>query len=151
MVLLERVCHAGHVTVDEFGEDGGTSARVGFGTRLRGPNMASPDQEEPDVVNEQTIEQAKAFDELIDACQGIVRLLAWKIFQKLPRWVELEDLIGYGQVGLALAARDFDKSRGNQFSTYAYYRVRGAILDGLKQMSWFSRYEYEASRYRPSA
>jgi DNA-directed RNA polymerase specialized sigma subunit len=35
-------------------------------------------------------------------------------------------------VGLAEAARQFDPSRGGQFTTYAYYRIRGAILDGLE-------------------
>ena len=78
--------------------------------------------------------------QLIESCQGLVRSLAWKIHQKLPRGVDLDDLIAYGQIGLAQAARDFDVSRGGQFSTFAWYRTRGAILDGLAQMSWFTRH-----------
>lgn len=85
--------------------------------------------------------------ELIHSCQGLVRSIAWKIHQKVPSAVELDDLIGYGQLGLAEAARDFDHGRGAQFTTYAYYRIRGAILDGLSAMSWFSRAEYAAGRY----
>ncbi len=77
--------------------------------------------------------------ELMAGAQGLVHALAWKLHQRLPKHVDLNDLIGYGQVGLAEAARDFDPSRGLQFSTFAYYRVRGAILDGLAKMSWFSR------------
>jgi RNA polymerase sigma factor FliA len=89
--------------------------------------------------------------ELINGCQGLVRSIAWKIHQKVPRSVDLDDLIGYGQIGLAEAARDFDASRGNQFTTYAYYRVRGAILDGLSTMSWFSRTDFHRGRYEQAA
>lgn len=89
--------------------------------------------------------------ELIHSCQGLVRSIAWKIHQRLPKSVDLDDLIGYGQVGLAEAARDFDASRGIQFTTYAYYRVRGAVLDGLSTMSWFSKADYARGRYEQAA
>jgi RNA polymerase sigma factor FliA len=89
--------------------------------------------------------------ELIHSCQGLVRSIAWKIHQRLPRTVDLDDLIGYGQVGLAEAARDFDAARGVQFTTYAYYRVRGAVLDGLSTMSWFSKADYSRGRYEHGA
>jgi len=77
----------------------------------------------------------------IEECQGLVRSLAVAIHRKLPPTVELDDLIAYGQVGLVEAAREFDPDRGNRFSTYAYYRIRGAIYDGLSKMSWFGRNE----------
>ena len=78
-------------------------------------------------------------DRLIEECQGLVRSLAWKICQKLPPSVDVEDLISWGQVGLAEAARGFDPSRGHRFTTYAYHRIRGAILDGLAKMGWSGR------------
>lgn len=83
---------------------------------------------------------------LIEECQGLVRSLAVAIHRKLPPTVELDDLIAYGQVGLVEAAREFDPSRGNRFSTYAYYRIRGAIYDGLSKMSWFGRNEQSQLR-----
>jgi RNA polymerase sigma factor FliA len=89
--------------------------------------------------------------QLIDSCQGLVRSLAWKIHQKLPAHVELDDLVAYGHMGLAQAARDFDATRGNRFITYAHHRIRGAIFDGLSQMSWFSRQDYYRSRYEHMA
>src|SRR5262245_37502941 len=88
---------------------------------------------------------------LMEGCQGLVKSLAWKIHRKLPPQVDLDDLIAFGQVGLAEAARNFDPARGGKFITYAYYRIRGAIFDGLSQMSWFSRHEYHASRYERMA
>ncbi len=89
--------------------------------------------------------------DLIEQGQGLVRSLAARIHRKLPQGVDVEDLIGYGQVGLVEAARDFDPARGNQFSTYAYYRIRGAIYDGLSKMSWFGRTHYEHVRYERMA
>lgn len=85
--------------------------------------------------------------QLIAGCQGLVRSLAWKIHRKLPRSVDLDDLIAYGQIGLAEAARDFDAGRGFSFTTYAFHRVRGAIFDGLAKMNWFNHRDYHASRY----
>ena len=90
-------------------------------------------------------------EDLIAQGQGLVRSLAARIHSKLPRSVDMDDLIAYGQLGLIEAARDFDAARGNQFSTYAYYRIRGAIYDGLSKMSCFGRAHYEAVRYEQMA
>ena len=85
--------------------------------------------------------------QLINNCQGLVRTLAWKIHIKLPKSVDLEDLVSYGQIGLAEAARDFDAGRGGQFTTYAYHRIRGAILDGLSKMTWFNHSDFYSGKY----
>lgn len=77
--------------------------------------------------------------ELVFAHQGLVKAIARGIHRSFPNFIELDDLIGYGQLGLAQAAQDFDPDRGIQFSTFAYYRIRGAILDGANQMSWLKR------------
>jgi RNA polymerase sigma factor FliA len=78
-------------------------------------------------------------EQLIFTHQGLVRAIARGIHRSFPSYIELDDLIGYGQLGLAQAARDFDQERGMQFSTFAYYRIRGAILDGANQMNWLRR------------
>jgi RNA polymerase sigma factor for flagellar operon FliA len=73
--------------------------------------------------------------------------LAWQIHQRVRGRVELADLIAYGQVGLVEAASRFDESQGNRFITYAYHRIRGAILDGLAKMEWFRHADFYAGRY----
>lgn len=93
----------------------------------------------------------KTTQELIAGCQGLVRSLAWKIHCKLPRSVDLDDLVSYGQLGLVEAARDYEASRGGQFTTYAYHRVRGAILDGLAKMRWFNQADYHGGKYERMA
>jgi RNA polymerase sigma factor FliA len=90
-------------------------------------------------------------EQLIDQCQGLVRSLALRLQKSLPRNLELDDLIAYGQVGLAEAARDFDATRGGQFTTFAYYRIRGAIYDGVSKMSWVSRAHYNRIKYQQAA
>jgi len=90
---------------------------------------------------------ARTRDQLIADCQGLVKTLAWKIHRKVPSHVDLDDLVGYGQLGLAQAAAEYDPARGHQFTTYAYYRIRGAILDGLSKMAWFNKADYARGRY----
>ena len=93
----------------------------------------------------------KSPSQLIEEHQGLVRALAWRIHRNLPEHMELDDLIAYGQIGLAEAAQGFDFDRGNRFSTFAYYRVRGAIYDGLSKMGWFSRSQYQRIRFTQMA
>ena len=94
---------------------------------------------------------AETPEQLINSCQGLVRSLAWKIHAQLPPRVDVEDLIGYGQIGVAEAARDFDPARGGKFSTYAYYRIRGAIYDGLSKMVWFGGAQRQRLRFEQRA
>ncbi len=93
----------------------------------------------------------KTRDELIEEGQGLVRSLALKVYRSVPVTTDLDDLIAYGEVGLAEAARDFDPNKGAQFCTFAYYRVRGAIYDGLAKMTWTSRARYRRLRYERMA
>lgn len=75
-------------------------------------------------------------DYLIDTHMRLVHRLAIDTARRFRlRRAELADLIGYGLEGLIQAANRFDPSRGNQFSTFAYYRIRGAIIDGVKSIA----------------
>ena len=68
-----------------------------------------------------------------------VRYLARRIHERLPRHVPLEDLIHAGVVGLIDAIGKFDQSKHVQFSSYAKFRIRGAILDSLRELDWSPR------------
>jgi RNA polymerase sigma factor for flagellar operon FliA len=93
---------------------------------------------------------AKQRDELFMLHQGLVRAIAWKTHQRLPRTVELDDLVAYGQIGLLEAIAAFDAKRGRKFTTYAWHRIRGAILDGLGKLTWFDRAAFEGRQYERS-
>ncbi len=78
--------------------------------------------------------------------EPLVRKLATRIRAQLELTTELDDLIAYGFRGLIEARDRFDPSRGVQFSTFAHYRVRGAILDGVRQMAYLPRRVHAARK-----
>jgi RNA polymerase sigma factor for flagellar operon FliA len=63
-----------------------------------------------------------------------VRIIATRIHERLPRHIALEDLISSGIVGLLSAIDSFDPSYNVQLNTFAEYRIRGAIVDSLREM-----------------
>lgn len=68
-----------------------------------------------------------------------VRYIARRIHERLPRHVPFEDLVHAGVVGLIDALNKFDVSKHVQFSSYAKFRIRGAILDSLRELDWSPR------------
>jgi RNA polymerase sigma factor FliA len=84
--------------------------------------------------------------QLVEKHLSLVQALARKVKKTLGASIELDDLIGYGSKGLVEAAERFDARQGVAFSTFAYYRIRGAMYDGLRTMGWYSRADY--ARYR---
>jgi RNA polymerase sigma factor for flagellar operon FliA len=85
-------------------------------------------------------------DGLVEKHLALVESIARKLKRSLGRTIEYDDLVGYGTKGLIEAAARFDARQGVSFTTFAYYRVRGAMLDGLRTMGWYSRADY--ARYR---
>ncbi len=55
------------------------------------------------------------------------------IFPRVRQYIELDELVALGNTGLAEAASRFDPSRGVPFGAFAWYRVQGAIVDGLRK------------------
>lgn len=85
-------------------------------------------------------------DRLIEQHLSLVQAIAAKLKRTLGRSIEFEDLVAYGSKGLIEAANRFDPQQKVAFTTFAYYRIRGAMLDGLRTMGWYSRADY--ARYR---
>ncbi|MCL4783532.1 MAG: FliA/WhiG family RNA polymerase sigma factor [Bryobacterales bacterium] len=69
----------------------------------------------------------------------LARIIAIRIYEGLPIHLELEELIQVGTLGLIDAAARFDESKNVSFPGYAKHRIRGAILDSLRDMDWASR------------
>ena len=68
-----------------------------------------------------------------------VRFIARRIHERLPRHVPLEDLVHAGVLGLIDALNKFDRAKHVQFASYAKFRIRGAILDSLRELDWSPR------------
>jgi RNA polymerase sigma factor FliA len=69
----------------------------------------------------------------------LVRRLAHHLAARLPPSVHIDDIIQAGMMGLMDAVGRFDEFRGNQFETYATQRIRGAMLDEVRQGDWLPR------------
>jgi RNA polymerase sigma factor for flagellar operon FliA len=85
-------------------------------------------------------------NKLVEQHLSLVQAIARKVKKTLGSSIELDDLVAYGSKGLVEAAERFDARPGVAFTTFAYYRIRGAMFDGLRTMGWYSRADY--ARYR---
>jgi len=83
--------------------------------------------------------EATSFDESEHA---LVRGIAVRLRAQLDLRSDIDDLVGAGYLGLVEARQRFDATRGIQFSTFAHYRIRGAMVDHLRKSASMSRRAY---------
>jgi RNA polymerase sigma factor for flagellar operon FliA len=69
----------------------------------------------------------------------MVRFMARRIHSRLPRNVELDDIVSAGMVGLMDASAKFDPAKQIRFASFASFRIRGSILDSLRVLDWAPR------------
>ena len=89
--------------------------------------------------------------ELVEKHRAYVRVLAVDVAKGLPPHIELDELIAFVNLGLVEAADRYEPRYGVTFQTFAYYRIRGAIYDGLRKMGPMSRTDYARSRFAARA
>jgi RNA polymerase sigma factor for flagellar operon FliA len=78
-------------------------------------------------------------DRLILEHLPLVRAIAVRVYENLPVHVDLDDLVHAGILGLFDAAHKYDDDKQVTFQGYAKHRIKGAILDSLREMDWASR------------
>lgn len=76
---------------------------------------------------------------LMELHYPLVKHIAERLLQTLPKSIELDDLVSAGLFGLMDAIRGFDPDRGIKFKTYCTTRIRGSILDQLRSQDWVPR------------
>lgn len=91
---------------------------------------------------------AESPNELVERFRGYAHALAYEIAKTLPSQIDRNDLLAAADLGLVEAARAYDDSKGVQFQTFSYYRIRGAVYDCLRQTGWLSRSEYHHVKYQ---
>ncbi|MCB9663716.1 MAG: FliA/WhiG family RNA polymerase sigma factor [Alphaproteobacteria bacterium] len=99
---------------------------------VQAPNRA------PEAPSSQPFTPAER-DALILGNYDLVKSIARKIRARLPRGVDVDDLIGYGVVGLIESIDRYDGSRSVPFEAFARPRIQGAILDALRAIDWVPR------------
>jgi RNA polymerase sigma factor for flagellar operon FliA len=75
-----------------------------------------------------------------------VRLIARRIQDRLPQHIAFDDLVSTGVLGLIAAIDNFDPAHNVKLKTYAEYKIRGAILDSLREMDWVPRQRRRKAR-----
>ena len=78
-------------------------------------------------------------DQLVQRFAPLVKRIAYHLMVKLPSSVQIDDLVQNGMLGLLDALGKFEAGMGAQFETYAAQRIRGAMLDGLRENDWLPR------------
>jgi RNA polymerase sigma factor FliA len=78
---------------------------------------------------------------------GLVKAMACRMAQRLPKSVELVDLIGVGVLGLIDAAQRYQPATGVPFDAFARQRLRGAMLDALRALDWAPRSQRKLRRH----
>jgi RNA polymerase sigma factor for flagellar operon FliA len=69
----------------------------------------------------------------------LVKFIASRVIIGKSKYIEFDDLLGYGMVGLMDALNKFDESKGMKFSTYASIRIRGSMIDEIRKNSPISK------------
>jgi RNA polymerase sigma factor for flagellar operon FliA len=97
-------------------------------------------QTQKKTINQPRVSNAaRKREELILEHVPLIKYHAYRIATQLPPNVEINDLINAGVLGLIDAVEKFEPSRGVKFKTYAELRIRGAMLDSLRELDWAPR------------
>ncbi len=78
-------------------------------------------------------------DQLVMEHLPLVKAIAIRLYESLPVHADLDDLIHAGMLGLIDGAGKFDERKHILFKSYAKHRIKGAMLDSLRQLDWASR------------
>ena len=78
-------------------------------------------------------------DDFVVQFTPLVKRIAYHMMTKLPASVQVDDLIQAGMIGLLDAIKRYEGSYGRQFESYASQRIRGSILDELREADWLPR------------
>ena len=99
------------------------------------------------VATQQSREIASAPDTqrelIIKEFAHVVKAMAYRLAYRLPAYMDAEDLVSVGIIGLMDAMDKYDPNREAKFKTYAEFRIRGAMLDEIRSMDWIPRSVHE--------
>lgn len=82
-------------------------------------------------------------ERIIQEFAHVIRVMAHRLAYRLPAYLDADDLISVGIIGLMDAMDKYDPDREAKFKTYAEFRIRGAMLDEIRSMNWIPRSVHE--------
>lgn len=146
---LARAATAAYKTIEISAPEGGDLLER-MAPNLVAPTLVPAEPKETELLDDLSpeplaVEAIEDMDFLQDRetiiteCLPLVKFVAHRISSRLPSHVDVDDLIHSGIIGLMDAIKKFEPDRNVKFKTYAEQRVRGAILDGLRDLDWVPR------------
>lgn len=119
---------------------------AGGAVRRSGPKAAAGTK-----VTKKELELLRKRDEIISQYMPYAASIASRVCQSLSSAVDYEEVLCNARLGLLEAARRFDESQEVDFRTFAYYRIKGAIYDGLRRSGWLPRTLYAKIKFEEAA
>lgn len=113
------------------------------------PSAGTADQH-PKLTKKE-LESLKKRDEMVAQYMPYAASIASRVYQTLSTVVEYDEVLCSARLGLLEAAKRYDESMGVDFKTFAYYRVKGAIYDGLRKAGWIPRTLYAKLKFEEAA
>lgn len=105
---------------------------------------------QPKLTKAELVE-LKRRDELIEQYMPYAASIAGRVCQTLSSAVDYEDVLCNARLGLLEAAKRYDVTENVDFRTFAYYRIKGAIYDGLRRSGWLPRTLYAKLKFEEAA
>lgn len=103
------------------------------------------------VPNRKELEVLRQRDEIINQYMPYAASIASRVCQSLSCAVDYEDVLCNARLGLLEAAKRFDEAQDVDFKTFAFYRIKGAIYDGLRRSGWLPRTLYAKIKFEEAA
>ena len=103
------------------------------------------------ALNKKELEILKKRDEIIGQYMPYAASIASRVCQSLSSAVDYEEVLCNARLGLLEAAKRFDETQEVDFRTFAYYRIKGAIYDGLRRSGWLPRTLYSKIKFEEAA
>ncbi len=104
-------------------------------------------QAEPRPLTQKEVRALEKRNAIVEQYLPYASSIASKVMQTLSSSVDFDDVMCNARLGLIEAARNFDVSLNVDFKTFAYYRIKGAIYDGLRKTGWIPRSLYARIKF----
>lgn len=115
---------------------------------VKSAKQAPPKAKKP---GKKELEALKTRDQLITEHMPYAASIASRVYQSLSRVVEFDEVLSSARMGLLEAANRYNEKAGVDFKTFAYYRIKGAIYDGLRKAGWIPRTLYAKIKFEEAA
>lgn len=102
-----------------------------------------------DAVENQEVNAER--DALVEQYLPYATSIAAKLARSFPSEVDFDDILCNARLGLLEAAKRYDEKFGVDFRTFAYYRIKGAVYDGLRKTGWIPRSLYSKIKFEQAA